>query len=75
MSYGFKRAAEVRGKGNNLIYDDLMYNNPICDDLTYNDLIYDDLIYSGWVSIRILNGSFARDTYQEAKRPTVQKAL
>ena len=47
--YEFKCTAEVRGKGNNLIYDDLMYNDQICDDLTYNDLIYDDLIYIGWI--------------------------
>ena len=43
----FKWTTEVREKGNDLIYDDLMYNDLICDDLTYNDLIYDYLIYSG----------------------------
>ena len=47
MSHKFKWTTGVRDKGNNLIYDDLMYNDLIYDDLTYNDLIYDDLIYSG----------------------------
>ena len=75
VALSFKWTAEVREKGNNLIYDDLMYNDPICDDLTYNNLIYDDLIYGSWASIRILNGSSAGDTYWEAKRPIVQKAL
>ena len=34
VALSFKWTGEVQEKGNNQIYDDLMYNDPICDDLT-----------------------------------------
>ena len=63
MSHELKWTAEVREKGNNLIYDDLIYNDPMCDDQTYNDPIYENLLYNGWVSIGILSGSSTGDTH------------